>query len=174
MSLWVDSVTVAGLAFITYGTFAQAMGSRADFKILKDAIDRIDIELNARALDEARERVMRATRPEAFGMRLAGRHRWAYYILFGPRLVWAIVYMRIWGRPPTTSGRRMAHAIAWVPWTIGGWATYVREIRAAGGEDAVELARLLRQSVVWAIICFGSLLVLIAAVVSLIYDATAS
>jgi hypothetical protein len=171
MSLWIDPVTVAGLTCITYGTFAQAVTSRADFKSLKGAIDRVDIELNARALDEARERVLRAIRPEASGTRLAARHRWAYHILSGPRLLRAIMSMRIRGRPPTTPGRRVACAIAWVPWTVSGRATYVREIRAAGGEDAVELARLLRQTGVWAIICFGSLLVLTGAVVSLIYDA---
>jgi hypothetical protein len=48
MSLWIDSVTVAGLTCITYGTFAQAVTSRADFKSLKGAIGRADIELRIR------------------------------------------------------------------------------------------------------------------------------
>jgi hypothetical protein len=186
MSLWVDSVTVAGLACITYGTFAQAAASRTDFKSLNATVNRIKEEEKWRRAAEwveemeSREPLVvdfdwsQATDEEKIRAvaerfaRMASQPRpgekWVNVDRFLERTSkWPYSWWWFYTSVYKSVYKSMVHF----------WRVYARQIRDEGGPDAVELKRLLRQTKVWAIICFGSTLVLIGAVVSLIYGATA-
>jgi hypothetical protein len=151
MLLWSDSLAVAGLAFLTLGTGAQAWATRTDFKTLGTAYAKV-------RQDEATAN-------------------------FTLSLIAVIVMWLVSTLPDNRTPNRSLNArlkvvvlagwLIWrnATWSVLRWRSYARKIRAAGGEDAVDLGRLLRQTTVWAILCGGSVLVLAAALLALIHAA---
>jgi hypothetical protein len=150
MSLWVDSLTVAGLTCLTTGTAAQAWAFRTEFSILREALDK------ARKA-EAQESL-------------------------GPTLLMIGI---VWVAAQATASRPASafHKVKWgiiaalyqarsMLWSVLRWRWYALRISAAGGQEAVELGRLLRQASVWLILTVGSALVWLGAVIALVLEAT--
>src|ERR1022692_2903362 len=61
-----------------------------------------------------------------------------------------------------------ARAMLWLLPMVAAIPYKMAKIRAAGGEDAVRLARLLRQAAAWSVLMAGSVLILAAAVIQLV------
>jgi hypothetical protein len=153
MSLWTDSLTVAGLACLTFGTGAQAWAFRAEFNVLSDAFA---MERQADA-DGGRAETLTAV------TKLAATASAAFVV--GPSALLL---------PPVSAALSLTVPLLFpvnLAWSLFRWPAYARRIREKGGEDAVELARLMRQAGVWVILCGGSLLVLAGAVLTLAHDA---
>jgi hypothetical protein len=120
MPLWPDSLTLVGLACLTFGTGAQAWASRADFKSLAAAYEKV-------RQDEAKTNVllslialfvmwMISTQPDN---RTPDRslNAWLKMAILGGWYIW---------RNAT--------------WSVLRWPWYARRIRAMGGDDALAVA----------------------------------
>ena len=163
MSLWADSLTVVGVACLTFGTSAQAWAWRTEFTSLGGAVAKIrqdeakaNVQVSLTILTIAwlaaqSAGVGKARRPRAGGDRRKEDSSYAWYVFMAITVAWYL-----W------------HDLFW---SVFRWPAYAQRIRARGGEDAVRLGRLLRQAAVWAILAAGSTLVLVAAVLTLIRDA---
>ena len=160
MSLVVDALTVGGTFLLTVGTGSQAWAAQAEFRrffgALRTAEERVTgremvkvfgpavyllVDVESDASESRRQRLFRTFLTRAGRvMRALG--------LVNPGLLLAF---RMY--PPVLR-----------------WGTTLTNVRAGGGENAVELARFFRQLIVWVMLTVGSALVLAGAAVTLIAD----
>ena len=130
-------LTVGGLVLLTAGTGAQALTNLAEFKSLQGTLSDAVID-TARAVASA-ALIASPTVPSWLTKPLLRSHRAGKWMAIATLALGTIVMM----------------------------PNRLKEIRAAGGDDAVQLARFARLAEVWAILMAGSALALVAAVIQL-------
>jgi hypothetical protein len=147
MSLWADVLNQTGLTLLTYGTAAQALASRAEYRSVAET-------------DSYKAFMKREEEDQSLVVSDEFRSQFPGY-------------------PARDRGDRIVNLVFIVPlfafanflWSSSRWPRYARAVHGLGGEDAVRLARLLRQSAVWAVLCLGSALIWLGALIVLIHDA---
>lgn len=137
-----DWLTVAGLLLLTLGTGAQALANLAEFKSLQASVTKVASDAIDETLGAAFEFVDLSNLPYAFAL-----VRIAVYLY---RLYRAML-----------ARRSVLNAVILMPRKLA-------QLRAKGGDEAVELARFMRLAQVWGIIMIGSALGLAAAVIQLV------
>lgn len=160
MSLVVDALTVGGTFLLTMGTGSQAWAAQAEFRRLFDALLAAEVTVTGQEMVK----------------------------VFGP-----VVYLLVDAEPPASESdiQRLIRTILsktrpviralWflnpgmlLMFRMYGpllrWATTLTNVRVAGGQNAVDLARFFRQAIVWGMLTLGAALVLAGAVVTLIAD----
>jgi hypothetical protein len=118
MSLWAESLTVAGLACLTFGTGAQAWAFRTEFSILKEAYDeakRTEVHAFVNDMLTKIDFITVATR--------AGAYAWLMLkVIFWSVLRWRSYARRIFasgGEEAVALSRLLRQAIVWAILTLG-------------------------------------------------------
>jgi hypothetical protein len=160
MSLLVDALTVGGTFLLTVGTGSQAWAAQAEFRRFFGDLHAAEETVTGREMVK----------------------------VFGP-----VVYLLVDVEPEASESgfqRLVRTFLTWARPVISGlglvnpglllapdiyrpvlrWGTTLAQVRADGGEKAVELARFFRQATVWGMLTVGSGAVLAGAVVTLIAD----
>ena len=138
-------LAVLGLIVLTYGTGAQAWADLAEFKSLRETISQEAsealgwIELEDQWLDPLTDRLGR---------------------LAVPMLLVKAAIRRIRILRARLAGKTIPGAVILMPRKLS-------QLRAKGGDQAVDMVRLIRSAEVWAIIMAGSALTLVAACIQL-------
>jgi hypothetical protein len=168
MSLWVDSLTLAGLTCVTFGTGAQALASRADFMVL---VQRRNDEAAATLEQYGDRQFLDPPGPISDGIvawllsersanHIAASAQTAYRaVSVGISCLW--IYFR-WHAviqhfiTEADSGTERRSRFFWdtIP-----------------TDDEIGTFRLIRQTAIWTVLCLGSALVWIGALIALIHDA---
>lgn len=144
-----DWLAVAGLILLTFGTGAQAWANLAEFRSMRQTVSEVASSAMTDVL--ATGLAARYARSLEKAIRAAGGD--------GDR------FRQSYRRPSKLAVRLL---LLWAPLaTMTRLPGKLRELRAEGGDEAVQLARFLRLAEVWTILMIGSALALAAAVIQL-------
>jgi hypothetical protein len=142
-------LTAIGALLLSIGTGAQAWSALAEFKSLRAALLKADPDNLRRLLSPMSD-------PFAPAVMV-----WAKLDSRRPRGFWARAWRQIKLRP-----RRwwVDHRGSWYFrfYKLLRLSAAAREAQSKGGENAVELARFMRQALLWTVLMVGSMLVLAA------------
>jgi hypothetical protein len=133
-----DCLAVAGLTLLTFGTGTQAWANLAEFSNLRASASEVADEAFKDAVGDLREF---PSMPATSSMLKAAWAAW--------RIMAALL-----------ARRSIQTAVIFLPLRLA-------QLRAKGGEEAVQMARLIRLAEVWGILMVGSALALAAAAIQL-------
>jgi hypothetical protein len=138
-------LAVAGLILLTFGTGAQAGANLAEFKSLQASVSKVASDVIAETVAETVGGVVGAVIPLFPGSSSSGL---------------SIVRMFVRLLRLMLARRSILSAVILMPRKLA-------QLRAKGGDEAVQMARFIRLAEVWAILMVGSALALVAAVIQL-------
>jgi len=133
-------LAVAGLILLTFGTGAQAWANLAEFKSLQATVSKVASDAIAETILEGGTIALLA--------RISSSSQFALARMF-------LRLLRL-----TLARLSIQSAVILMPRTLA-------QLRAKGGDEAVQMARFIRSAEVWAILMLGSALALVAAVIQL-------